>query len=201
MTIDYISGKIAELSPTKAVIDNAGIGYSSEISLQTYQALQGKEQARIWIQTQLNPRDGVSVDYGFADKDERELFRLITSVNGMGASSARVMLSSLSSEELREAILSEDVKRIQSVKGIGLKTAQRLILELKDKIVKGEGTSSSTELFASSQERNAAADEASSALQMLGFAKPAIDKAVRKILTQNPSSKVEQIIKAALQML
>ena len=200
MTIDYISGKIAELSPTKAVIDNAGIGYSSEISLQTYQALQGKEQARIWIQTQLNPRDGVSVNYGFADKDERELFRLITSVNGMGASSARVMLSSLSSEELREAILSEDVKRIQSVKGIGLKTAQRLILELKDKIVKGEGATT-TELFASSQERNAAADEASSALQMLGFAKPAIDKAVRKILTQNPSSKVEQIIKAALQML
>jgi len=200
MTIDYISGKIAELSPTRVVIDNAGIGYSSEISLQTYQALQGKEQASVWIQTQLNPRDGSSVDYGFAGKDERELFRLITSVNGMGSASARMMLSSLSSEELREAILSEDLNLIKSVKGIGLKTAQRLILELKDKIVKGEGAAG-TELFASAQDRSEAAGEASTALQMLGFAKPAIDKAVRKILTQNPSAKVEQIIKAALQML
>jgi len=200
MTIDYISGKIAELSPTRVVIENAGIGYSSEISLQTYQALQGKEQASVWIQTQLNPRDGSSVDYGFAGKDERELFRLITSVNGMGAASARMMLSSLSSEELREAILSEDLNRIKSVKGIGLKTAQRLILELKDKIVKGEGAAGS-ELFASAQDRSEAAAEASTALQMLGFAKPAIDKAVRKILTENPSAKVEQIIKAALQIL
>lgn len=195
---DYISGKIAALSPTQVVIDNSGIGYINEISLQTYQALDGKSEATVFIQSQVNPRDGSRIDYGFATRDERELFRLITSVSGMGAASARMMLSSMSSEELSEAILSEDIHRIKSIKGLGVKTAQRLILELKDKIVKGEGNADSA-LFAN--ERNAVAEEAEAALLMLGFSKANIGKAIRKILKDNPAAKVEQIIKAALQML
>ena len=118
------------LTPTMAVIDNQGIGYAVEISLQTYDALNGKSEATAYIQRQINPRDGIEVDYGFATKEERELFRQITSVSGMGAASARMVLSSLSAEELRNAILSEDVNRLKGVKGIGLKTAQRMVLEL-----------------------------------------------------------------------
>lgn len=196
--IDYISGKIAELTPTRVVIDNQGIGYGIEISLQTYSCLENKSEAIVFIQTQINPREGTEVDYGFATKDERDIFRLILSVSGMGASSARMMLSSLSAEELRTAILSEDVGRIKSVKGIGLKTAQRLILELKDKIVKGEEASADV-LFQSAT--NASADEAVSALQMLGFSKPNINKAIQAILKKNPGASVEEIIKSALKML
>ena len=196
--LDYISGRIVELTPTRIVIDNQGLGYSLEVSLQTYEALEGKKESTIYIQSQINQRDGTQVDYGFAGKEERELFRLITGVSGMGASSARMILSSLTSEELRQAIISENVSALKAVKGIGLKSAQRMILELKDKIVKGDGSGSDV-LFAS--ESNAAADEASSALQMLGFAKPNINKAIQAILKANPRATVEQIIKSALQML
>ena len=196
--IDYISGKIAELTPTKVTIDNQGIGYCMEISLQTYGKLDGKKEAAIYIQSQMNQRDGTQVDYGFANKDERELFRLITGVSGMGAASARMILSSLSADELREAILSENINILKSIKGIGLKTAQRMVLELKDKIVKGEGAASETLFQADS---NAAVDEATSALQMLGFNKPNIQKAIQNILKANPKASVEQIIKSALQML
>ena len=174
--LDYISGRIAELSPTRMVIDNQGLGYSLEISLQTYEALEGKKDATIYIQSQLNQRDGTQVDYGFAGKEERELFRLITGVSGMGAASARMILSSLTAAELQDAILSENVTVLKSVKGIGLKSAQRMILELKDKIVKGEGASSEVLFQADS---NAAADEAASALQMLGFTKANIQKPFR----------------------
>jgi len=196
--LDYISGQIAELTPTRLVVDNHGLGYSLEISLQTYEALEGKREATIYIQSQLNPRDGTQVDYGFAGKEERELFRLITGVSGMGAASARMILSSLTVAELEEAIISENVNALKSVKGIGLKSAQRMILELKDKIVKGESASSDV-LFQS--DSNAAADEASSALQMLGFSKANTQKAIQAILKANPRASVEQIIKSALQML
>ena len=196
--LDYISGRIAELSPTRIVIDNQGLGYSMEISLQTYEALEGKKEAVIYVQTQLNQRDGTQVDYGFAGKEERELFRMITGVSGMGAASARMILSSLTAGELQDAILSENVAILKSVKGIGLKSAQRMILELKDKIVKGEGASSEV-LFQS--ETNAAAEEASSALVQLGFTKANIQNAVQAILKANPRATVEQIIKSALQML
>lgn len=196
--IDYISGKIKELSPTMVVVDNNGIGYSMEISLQTYTALEGLAEATIFIQRQINQRDGTDVDYGFAGKDERSLFRLITSVSGMGAASARMLLSSMTSEELENAILSEDLNRLKSVKGIGLKSAQRIILELKDKIVKGEAASADM-LFRA--DTNAAAEEAMSALQMLGFTKPNISKAIQQILKKEPSAKVEDIIKAALKIL
>ena len=196
--IDYISGKLATLTPTMAVIDNQGIGYAVEISLQTYDALNGKSSATVYIQRQVNPRDGSEVDYGFATQEERELFRQITSVSGMGAASARMVLSSLSAEELRNAILSEDVNRLKGVKGIGLKTAQRLVLELKDKIVKGDAASSEM-LFKT--DSGTAAEEASTALQMLGFSKPNINKAIQAILKQNPAATVEEIIKMALQRL
>ena len=196
--IDYISGKLATLTPTMAVIDNQGIGYAVEISLQTYDALNGKSSATVYIQRQVNPRDGSEVDYGFATQEERELFRQITSVSGMGAASARMVLSSLSAEELRNAILSEDVNRLKGVKGIGLKTAQRMVLELKDKIVKGDAASSEM-LFKT--DSGAAAEEASTALLMLGFSKPNINKAIQAILKQNPAATVEEIIKMALQRL
>ncbi len=196
--IDYISGKISELTPTSVVLDNNGIGYAAEISLQTYAILENKSEAKVFIQSQVNPRDGSQIDYGFATKDERALFQLITSVSGMGSASARMVLSSLSAEELRAAILSENVAILKSIKGIGLKTAQRLVLELKDKIVKGEGSDSDA-LFQGPS--NEIVDEATSALTALGFSKPNINKAIQKILKERPNATVEQIIRTALQML
>ena len=195
---DYISGKLTELSPTNAVIENQGIGYIMEISLQTYEELNGKSEATLYIQRQVNQRDGIEIDYGFASKEERNLFRSITSVSGMGASSARMILSALNPEELRNTILSENVARLKSIKGIGLKSAQRLILELKDKIVKGDGGNFEAILHSQS---NADAEEAAIALQNLGFSKPNISKAIQTILKNTPDAKVEDIIKAALKML
>ena len=195
--IDYIKGTIVELSPAELILDNNGIGYSILISLQTYQALQEKREAKVFIFHYL--REDLEDYYGFASKDERELFTLLISVSGIGVASARMMLSSLSAEEIRQAILSEDVARIKSIKGIGVKSAQRMILELKDKVVKGEGAES-TELFGGSA-RNEMVEEATRALVMLGFSKPAINKAVQAILKANPNAKVEQIIKSALQMM
>ena len=194
----YIKGKIISRNDTQLVIDNNGIGNIMEISLQTYSKLDGKTEAKIYVQTQLNQRDGIQVDYGFADKAERELFRMITSVSGMGAASARMILSSMSADEFREVVLSENVNALKSVKGIGLKSAQRLVLELKDKLIKGEGASSEVLFQTASSE---AVEEASSALQMLGFTKPNIQKAIQNILKANPNASVEQIIKSALHML
>ena len=136
--IDYINGQIVELTPTELVLDNHGIGYSILISLQTYEAFQGKTEAVAYIHHYI--REDEELYFGFATKDERELFRLLISVSGIGVSSARMMLSTLTSEEIRQAILAEDVNKIKSVKGIGLKSAQRMVLELKDKVVKGEGS-------------------------------------------------------------
>ncbi len=195
--IDYIKGTVAELSPAELVLENNGIGYSILISLQTFQALQEKTEAKVYIYHYL--REDMEEYFGFATKDERELFELLISVSGIGVASARMMLSSLSAEEIRQAILSEDVARIKSVKGIGVKSAQRLIIELKDKVVKGEGADSS-ELFGGAG-RSEIVEEASRALVMLGFAKPAVNKAIQAILKANPNAKVEQIIKSALQMM
>lgn len=196
--IDYITGTIAELTPTRVVLDNHGIGYGIEISLQTYEALEGKSDGKVYIYHHLREREDIELFYGFATKDERELFLLIIGVSGIGVNSARMMLSSMSSEELRDAILSEDVNRIKSVKGIGLKSAQRMILELKDKIVKGEGADNETLFKAASSD---AVEEAVSALTMLGFSRPNINKAVQAITKENPTAKVEDIIKAALKIL
>ena len=169
-----------------------------EISLQTYDSLNGKENAKVYIQSQLNQRDGTQVDYGFSSVDERNLFRLITGVSGIGAASARMILSAMNSEELQNAILSEDIARLKSIKGIGLKSAQRMILELKDKIFKGEEASASV-LFR--EDNSKVSEEASSALQMLGFNKANINKAIQQILKEKPDSSVEEIIKKALKML
>lgn len=196
--IDFVTGKLCEISPTRVVVDNNGIGYAMEISLQTYDLLKEKKEAVVYVLSQVNQREGTSIDYGFANKEERELFKLITSVSGIGASSARMILSSLSAGELRESILSENVNTLKSIKGIGLKSAQRMILELKDKIVKGEGASNDL-LFAS--QNNEILEEASSALMMLGFNKANIQKAIQNIIKANPNASVEQIIKSALKML
>ena len=196
--IDFVTGKLCEISPTRVVVDNNGIVYAMEISLQTYDLLKEKKEAVVYVLSQVNQREGTSIDYGFANKEERELFKLITSVSGIGASSARMILSSLSAGELREAILSENVNTLKSIKGIGLKSAQRMILELKDKIVKGEGASNDL-LFAS--QNNEILEEASSALMMLGFNKANIQKAIQNIIKANPNASVEQIIKSALKML
>lgn len=196
--IDYISGKIAELTPTRVVLDNSGIGYAIEISLQTYAALESQKEAKVYIYHHIQSSSDVEMFYGFSSKDERSIFELLISVSGVGVNTARVILSSFSADELREAILSENVAAIKSVKGIGLKTAQRMVLELKDKISKGEGGVSEVLLVS---DRNAVAEEAAAALQMLGFSKPNISKAIQKIVSSNPNVKVEELIKQALQIL
>lgn len=194
---DYIKGSIIELQPARTVIECGGIGYEMLISLQTYEFLQGKEQAQIYVYQYI--REDEHSLYGFADKDERELFKLLISVSGIGVGSARMMLSSLSSEEIRTAIISEDIHRIKSVKGIGLKSAQRLVLELKDKIVKGGGADVSSVLSAGAD--SAVVDEASTALVMLGFTKQNIGKVLPDIIKKNPGIKVEALIKEALKRL
>lgn len=192
--IDYIKGKIVELLPTDLVIECGGIGYHAFISLQTFALLENKGEATVYIHHIL--REDEEMFYGFADKDERQFFRLLIGVSGVGAGTARVMLSSLNADEIREAILTEDVKRIQSIKGIGGKTAQRIILELKDKVAKG-GSGESSALFSGAQV-SAVAEEATTALIMLGFAKPAVSKVVGALLKEMPNASVEQLIKEAL---
>ena len=194
--IDYIKGQIIELTPTELVLDNHGIGYSILISLQTYEAFQLKTDAVAYIHHYI--REDEELYFGFATKDERELFRLLISVSGIGVTSARMMLSTLTSEEIRQAILSENISKIKSVKGIGLKSAQRLVLELKDKVVKGEG-SAATELF--KLENSGVAEEATTALVMLGFSKANIGKVLPGIMKDIPNAKVEDVIKAALKKL
>ena len=196
--IEYISGSIVDLSPTRIVIDNHGMGYGLEISLQTYEALRNSKDAKVYAFTTINQRDATEVMYGFATKDERELFELIVGISGIGAASARMILSAMSADEFREAIISENINKIKSIKGIGLKSAQRMILELKDKIVKGEGSGTSVIFQA---DNNADIEEATSALMMLGFSKPNVNKAIQSVLKKNPNAKVEEIIKAALKML
>ena len=195
--IDYIKGQIIELTPTELILENGGIGYSLLISLQTYEAFQLATQAVAYIHHYI--REDEELYYGFATKDERELFRLLIGVSGIGVASARMMLSTLTSEEIRQAILAEDVNRIKSVKGIGLKSAQRLVLELKDKILKGEGAEGS-QLFKAA-ETGAVATEATTALVMLGFSKAQIGKVLPGLLKENPAARVEDLIKAALKKL
>lgn len=194
--IDYIKGKIIELTPTDMVLECCGIGYKILISLQTYENLNRKEESTVYIHHYL--REDEELYYGFATKNEREMFRLLIGVSGVGAATARMMLSSLTTDEIRNAILSEDINRIKSIKGIGLKSAQRLILELKDKVVKGEG-SESPALFSASS--NPAVEEATTALVLLGFTKPNVNKAITAVLKDSPYASLEEIIKLALKRL
>ena len=194
--IEYIKGRIEELTPTEVILETYGIGYHILISLQTYEDLNGRSEATVYIHHYI--REDEELYYGFATKDERELFRLLIGVSGIGASTARMMLSSLTSDEIRNAIIAEDINKIKSIKGIGMKSAQRLILELKDKVVKGAG-SDSPALF--STVSNGAADEATTALVMLGFTKANVNKAVAAVLKEKPSATLEEIIKLSLKRL
>ena len=194
--IDYIKGEIIELTPTDIVLECHGIGYNILISVQTYSALDGKKEATVYIHHYL--REDEELYYGFATKEERKMFRLLIGVSGVGAATARMMLSSLTVEEVQNAILSEDVNRIKSVKGIGLKSAQRIIIELKDKIVKGDETDLSA-LFTKID--NKASEEATTALITLGFTKVNVNKAVNAVLKEDPTASVENIIRKSLQKL
>lgn len=194
--IDYIKGTIEELGAAEITLENNGIGYKILISLQTYESLNGTKEAKVYIHHYL--REDEELYYGFASKDERELFRLLIGVSGIGASTARMMLSSLTSDEIRNAILAEDINKIKGIKGIGLKSAQRLILELKDKVSKGGGTDNST-LFTPAS--NPSVDEATTALVLLGFTKANVTKAVTAVLKEKPDAALEDIIKLALKRL
>lgn len=193
---DYIKGNISEISPTEVIVECCGIGYSIMISLQTYDILKDCSEAKILIYHYIREDD--EQFYGFATKDERELFKLLISVSGVGVASARMMLSSLSDEEIRNAIMGEDVAKIKSIKGIGLKTAQRLILDLKDKIIKGGGVDKANLTI---QESNNNIDEATTALLNLGFTKANISKILPAILKSEPQASIETIIREALKRL
>ena len=191
--IDYIKGRIAELNPSEMTLETYGIGYKILISLQTFSSLEGRDEATVYIHHYL--REDEELFYGFSTKDERELFRLLIGVSGIGAATARMMLSSLSSEEIRNAIIAEDIARIKSIKGIGIKSAQRLILELKDKIVKGGGADVSGLM---SRTDNGVVEEAVTALVLLGFPKAGVQKVVNSILKSEPQMSLENLIKTAL---
>ncbi|MCH2490195.1 MAG: Holliday junction branch migration protein RuvA [Flavobacteriales bacterium] len=192
--ITHIQGRLVEKNPTDVVIDCNGVGYFVNISLHTFSQLPTSENVKLF--THLLVREDAHTLYGFMEPLEREIFRLLLSVSGVGASTARTMLSSLEPEQLKEAIASNDIATIQSVKGIGAKTAQRVILDLKDKILKVYGlTGIST--VASNTNKN----EALSALETLGFARKQAEKACDKIVKNDPQASVETIIKQALKNL
>lgn len=201
--IEYIKGDLTDLTPALAVIEAGGVGYALNISLNTYTAIQGKKEAKLFVHESLvaGGRDDSFTLYGFATKQERELYRMLISVSGIGANTARMMLSSLTPTELCNAIANGDEKIIKSVKGIGLKTAQRVILDLKDKIV---STGIAEELHVAKQHsadpsvNTAVKDEAVSALTMLGFSPAPSAKVVVEILTAQPDLQVEMVVKEAL---
>lgn len=196
--IDYIKGEIAELTPTVCVIESCGIGYALNISLYSYQELLGKKEAKLYVYESI--REDAFTLYGFMEKEERELFLLLISVSGVGAGTARVILSGYSVEEIVNAIASENVKLIKGVKGIGQKTAERIIVDLKDKVGK-VGAEGSTEAAKATAAMNADAEEAIAALVALGFMQAASAKAVEKVLKEEKDLKVGIIIKRALKML
>lgn len=198
---EYIQGHLASLEPTQAVIDCGGVGYLLEITLNTYEALRRAEGDTVKLYAHLVVREDAHQLFGFADMAEREMFRLLTAINGVGNQTARVMLSSLTVDELRAAIQQQDVKKVQRVKGIGAKTAQRIVLELADKIgiVGVQGG-----LGVQGVQVNQARDEAMTALTMLGFAKPAVEKLLMSSDWKNADGTpmtVEEIIKEGLKRL
>lgn len=193
----YIKGELVEITPTAAVIENNGIGYELQISLQTFTEIQGLRDVMLYIHHHI--REDVELWYGFATKEERNIFRMLIEVNGIGPNTARMMLSSMNSTEIKTAIMGGDVNRIKSIKGIGIKTAQRVIIDLKDKIAKG-GEDVTAALFAQ-ESSSAILEEALAALVMLGFAKAAADKAVKAVYKENPNYTLEQLIKFSLKRL
>lgn len=192
--IDFIKGKLVELTPTFIVVENDGIGYNLSVSLSTFSKLEGRNDCKILVHEVI--REDSHQLFGFAEKEERDIFRLLISVSGVGAGTARMMLSSLSHDEIEKAILGSDVNTLKSIKGIGLKSAQRIIVDLKDKVGKQPGTG---EIFAFTD--NTKREEALSALVMLGFGKSAVFKVLDRIIREEKDLTVEELIKKALKSL
>ena len=196
--IDYIKGSITELNPAYAVIDNHGIGYMLNISLSTFDVLsRGGHGEPVLLYVHEAIREDAHLLYGFATKKERESFLLLISVSGVGPNTARMVLSSMSVEEFSQAIATNNVAMIKSVKGVGAKTAQRIIVDLKDKIKVADDTL----LIQTGQPVGETYDEALAALVMLGFTQQASQKALKTLFSSNPSLSVEQAIKQALKMM
>lgn len=197
---DYLRGLVAELTPTYAVVECGGVGYMVSISLQTYTALEGRGEALVYVHYIV--REDTQQFYGFATRSERDIFRLLIGVSGVGGGTARMILSTYTPSELANIISTENAVLLKNVKGLGLKTAQKIIVELKDKVVGiGSGDSSmgvAQPMVASSSE---VYDEALAALGMLGFGKAASEKVVRRVLKENPAAEVESVIRMALKQL
>ena len=191
--ITQIKGRLIEKSPTEVIVDCNGIGYSINISLNTFSKIGNNENIKLY--TYLIIKEDSHSLYGFFDKSERSLFKLLISVSGVGASTGRMMLSSLSPNEIISAILNENVQIIQSIKGIGLKTSQRIILELKDKVLLLEGLEQEQLVL------NTESTEAASALEVLGYSQKQTSKILSKIIADNPGINVETLIKKALNKL
>jgi Holliday junction DNA helicase RuvA len=192
--INYIKGIITEINPASVTIETGGIGYFISISVNTFSKLDGKTEFKILVHEVI--REDAHQLFGFADKEERDIFRLLISVSGIGANTARMMLSSLSPAEIERAIIESNVNILKSVKGIGLKTAQRVIVDLKDKVGK---QAASGEIF--TLEDNTRKEEALSALVMLGFAKSAVTKVLDNLIRKEKNLTVEDLIKRALKNL
>ncbi|WP_339655542.1 Holliday junction branch migration protein RuvA [uncultured Maribacter sp.] len=192
--IHHLRGKLVEKNPTHIIIECGGVGYFVNISLNTFSKLPAQENISIF--THLQVKEDSHTLYGFMEKSEREIFRLLLSVSGIGSSIARTMLSSMSPSQIRDAIANGDVPTIQAIKGIGTKTAQRVILDLRDKVLKVYDID---ELSLSANNTNK--DEALSALEVLGFARKQAERVVDKVLSQDSSLSVENIIKLALKNL
>lgn len=191
---EFIRGDIAGLNPASVIVEAGGIGYFINISLNTYSVLNGKKQAYLLLHQVV--REDAHILFGFADKKERELFRNLISVNGVGASTAIMMLSSLTPDEITSAVATENVAVLKGVKGIGAKTAQRIIIDLKDKLAK---LPESGQILISAD--NTTRNEALSALVMLGFSKKDSEKVISKIFQEQPEATVESVIKQALKRL
>ena len=193
--ITFLRGRLIEKNPTHIIVECNGVGYHVDISLHTYGLIPNEESVQ--IHTYLQIKEDSHTLYGFFDTGEREIFKLLISVNGIGASTARTMLSSLNPDEIGTAIAQEDVKKIQSVKGIGLKTAQRVIIDLKDKISKVEISENFVGIGAALQQK----DEAIAALEVLGYNKKSSEKIIDSLLKTDVEMSVEQLIKQALNRL
>ncbi len=196
--IDYIKGQIGELTPTSCTLETCGVGYELLISLNTYTAIQDRKEVKLYVYEVI--REDAHLLYGFSTKQERQLFTLLISVSGVGGQTAKVILSSFSPSELANIIQMENVKLLRGVKGIGPKAAQRIVLDLKDKVVGIEGGATVQSGVANSINANAVA-EAVSALTTLGFPPAASQKCVTALLQENPNLPIEQVIKQALKLL
>lgn len=197
--IEYIKGELTEITPAMAVIECNGLGYGINVSLNTYSAIQGKKEVKLYIYESI--REDAHILYGFATKQERELFLLLISVSGIGGNTARMILSALTPSELCNVISSGNDKLLKTVKGIGLKTAQRIIVDLKDKISTTDIGTSTTSAPISITANNEIYEEAIAALTMLGFAQAPSQKVVAAILKEEPDAAVEKVIKLALKRL